>query len=126
MSWLFDRLTDLAVAERLEIVVDVEPLDDLDQLLNRAAQLQSTLVRRGCPNPLDAWIREPREVRFIASGTGSARSGVLFADLEDHDLGVAIAAHAPGANIKVDSLSDLNPLLDALITMRSYVQRNPN
>lgn len=126
MSWLFNRLTDLAVAERLEIVVDVEPLEGLDHILNRAAQLRRTQVRRGRPNPLDAWIREPRQVRFIASGGGGARSGVLFADLEDHDLGVAIAAHAPGANLKVDSLSDLNPLLDALITMRSYAQRIPN
>lgn len=124
MSWLFDRLTDLAVADRLEIVVDTERLDQLDPMLHRAERLSATAVRRGCPNPLDAWIREPREVRFIASG--STRAGVLFADLGERDLGVAVAAHAPGATMKVENVADLNSLLDALITMRSYVQRIPN
>ena len=122
MSWLFDRLTGLASAESLEIVIDADPLDALDPMLQRAERLQSTVVRRGCPKPLDAWIRQPREVRFIASA--SVRSGVLFADLGDEDLGVAVAAHAPGASIKVDHVTDLNPLLDALITMRSHVQRS--
>ena len=86
MSWLFERLTDLAAAERLEIVIDADPLDALDPLLQRAEQLQSTVVRRGCPRPLDAWIRQPKAVRFIASS--SVQSRVLFADLGDQDLGV--------------------------------------
>jgi len=124
MSWLFDRLTDLAVADRLEIVVDAEPIDLLAPMLQRAERLRSTAVRRGCPTPLDAWIREPKQVRFIASG--SARAGVLFADLGEHDLGVAVAAHSPGATMQVDNVTDLNSLLDTLITMRSYVQRIPN
>ena len=121
MSWLLNRLTDLAVAERLEIVVDAEPLDELDPMLQRAEHLQATDVRRGCPTPLDAWVREPHAVRFIASG--SVRASVLFADLGDRDRAVAVAAHAPGASMRVDGLSDVNRLLDTLITRRSYVQR---
>ncbi len=121
MSWLFNRLTDLAASERLEIVVDADPLDELDPMLRRAERLRATDVRRGCPTPLDAWIREPRAARFIASG--SVRASVLFADLGDHDLAVAVAAHAPGASLRVDGLSDVNRLLDTLITMRSHVQR---
>ena len=93
-------------------------------MVHRAEQLPATSVRRGCPTPLDAWIRGPHEVRFIASG--SVRAGVLFADLGEGDLGVSVAAHAPGAALKVDNLDDLSSLLDALITMRSYVQRVPN
>lgn len=121
MSWLLNRLTDLAVAERLEILVDAEPLDEVDPMLQRAVHLRATDVRRGCPTPLDAWVREPHAVRFIASG--SVRASVLFADLGDRDLAVAVAAHAPGASMRVDGLSDVSRLLDTLITMRSYVQR---
>jgi hypothetical protein len=117
-SWLFDRLADLAAAERLAIHVDAAFADDLLHVLHRAAILPSTVVRFGPPASGD---RDHDEARFVASdNTGSAGS---FADLSDRDFGVSVGAHAPGASLKVDDIADVGSLLDALVTLRAHAQR---
>ena len=131
MSWLFDRLTDLAVADRLRIVVDTaervdrDPVHDpeLDVLLRRAELLPGTTVVRGAPPLRSVAVDDRREAVFVACGTERAPS--LFAGLGERDLTVAVGAHAPGASVKVDALEDLASLLDALVTLRSYVHRIP-
>lgn len=135
MSWLFDRLTDLAVADHLTIVIDAsfDPSDDLaakinlateDQLepiLCRARQLEGTSVWHGSRPPQLASVAESRGSRFVASGTADGQA--LFATLGDHDLGVSVGDAALGASVQVNAAADLASLLDALLTLRSCAQR---
>lgn len=126
MSWLFDRLTELAVADHLAIIVDTETADDLEPVLNRAAALTDTKVLRGNPQRRSSGCHDRPafpvgESRLVASGGGSARP--FFADLGAHDLGVSIAVHAPNAALRVERTADLRTLLESLVTLRSYAQR---
>lgn len=129
MSWLFDRLTDLAVADHLTIVIDAPAecstdaaaQDELERMLFRARRLTGTSVWNGSRPPELATVAESGGARFVASGTPTGPA--LFASLGDHDLGVAVGGAAPGATVQVDAVADLASLLDALLTLRSYAQR---
>lgn len=127
MSWLFDRLTDLAVSEHLTIVVDPATVGEGDdrseitQLLRRAGHLMHTSVWEGVRKPELTTIAESRGARFVASG--DAGYSALFTTLGPHDLGVSVGGIAPGAALHVDTTPDLASILDALITLRSYAQR---
>lgn len=129
MSWLFDRLTDLAVADHLTIVIDSLPCsddnrstdDELELMLCRARQLPGTSVWNGKRPPVPVCVDESAGAHFVASGMPSGPS--LFATLGEHDLGVSVGAVALGANLKVNAVADLASLLDSLVTLRSYAQR---
>lgn len=123
MSWLFDRLTDLAVADHLTIVIDTPPNcvdDELGRMLRRAQSLAATSV---CAHPdaLTDGATSSVGATFVASGTLAGPA--LFRALGEHDLAVSIGGTAPGATMQVDAIADLSSLLDALITLRSYAQR---
>ncbi len=129
MSWLFDRLTDLAVADHLTIVIDAPPDrgDDLatrvelERMLHWARQLPATSVWNA-PRPPDlATVSQSRGSRFVASAT--AAGPALFASIGEHDLGVSVGGAALGAAVQVNAPSDLASLLDALLTLRAYAQR---
>lgn len=127
MSWLFDRLTDLAVSEHLTIVVDPTTVGEGDdrseitQLLRRAGHLMHTSVWEGVRKPELTSTVEAGGARFVASG--NAAYSALFTTLGPHDLGVSVGGVAPGAALQVDTTPDLASILDALITLRSYAQR---
>lgn len=124
MSWLFDRLTDLAVADHLTVVIDVpsDHHDELAQMLRRARTLASTSIHPA--SALHPGSQPPLRNAggtFVASASPSGRT--LFETLGEHDLGVAVGGAAPGATMQVDTVGDLCSLLDALVTLRSYAQR---
>jgi hypothetical protein len=127
MSWLFDRLTDLAVADHLTIVIDPDTgvgdpgRSEIDQMLQRARHLPDTMVWEGVRRPEAITAAEAGSVRFAASS--NAECSALFSTLGPHDLGVSVGGIACGAAVHVDSPLDLASLLDALITLRSYAQR---
>lgn len=122
MSWLFDRLTELAVSDHLDIILDPAPDDDLGSVLHRASLLPDTRVfADGASDVVGADHASSRRSRVVASWGGPASEH--FADLGPTDLGIAVAGFAPAATIKVDCLADLSSLLDSLVTLRSYAQR---
>jgi len=129
MSWLFDRLTDLAVADHLTIVIDIPPgftddpaeRDEFEQMLRRARLLYGTSVWSGPRPPALATAGESAGARFVASGTPAASA--LFATLDDHDLGVSVGGVASGAGVQVAAITNVTSLLDSLVTLRSYAQR---
>lgn len=120
MSWLFDRLTDLAVADRLEIVVDAQVRPALVDELQRASALPNTAVtyrvRVGSPPA------RTRPSRFVASGGGSAHDALT--GLGEADLGVALGSPTSSASLHIGRMADLVSLVDSLVTLRSYAQRS--
>ena len=124
MSWLFDRLTELAVSDRLEIILDAETSDDLSLVLHRASLLPDTRVFADGPSFDSPGLANAgtRGSWLVASAGGAASAH--FAELRETDLGIAVAGHAPAATITVDSVADLSSLLDSLVTLRSYAQRS--
>lgn len=122
MSWLFDRLTDLAVADHLTVVIDVPTDDELSVMLQRTRSLAATSVGPSTAVRQHDGAEVSRSVgTFVASASPSGRT--LFEALGEHDLGVAVGGAAPGASLQVDTVGDLCSLLDALVTLRSYAQR---
>ena len=107
MSWLFDRLTDLAVADHLTIVIDPgtgvgDPgRGEIDQMLQRARHLPDTMVWEGVRKPEAVGQAESNSVRFVASS--DAESSALFTTLGPHDLGVSVGGIACGAAVHARS-----------------------
>lgn len=128
MSWLFDRLTDLAVSDHLTIVIDAptaaieqEDAAELARMLRRAQSLAGTSVCTSLSQRPLGGAGHSSAATFLASA--SAAGPELFAALDAHDLGVSVGGAALGATMQVDAVTDLSSLLDALITLRSYAQR---
>ena len=113
MSWLFDRLSQLADADRLDVTVVCAPDPRIESLLEEAEMLPSTIVRRSALIEFD-----PDSIHLVAHDSDAA----VFERLRlDVDLGIAIGAHAPGAHVAVHDVDDLVTLLATLFTLRSYV-----
>lgn len=113
MSWLFDRLSQLADAETLEVTVTCAVDPRVEALLNEAETLPSTIVRRSA-----AAQATTNAARVVAADDDATIFEGLRSDL---DLGIAVGAHAPSAHVTVHDMDDLVSLLATLFTLRSYV-----
>lgn len=122
MSWLLDRLTGLAVADRLTIVIDAsaDPMRQLAPTLDRASTLEGTTVmakvkEAGPPPPTRG------ELRLVVAASDGTEG--WFSSLRTDDLGVSVGAAAPGADVRVDELRDAATVLDTLVTLRAHALR---
>ncbi|HAP76172.1 MAG TPA: hypothetical protein DCR14_08830 [Acidimicrobiaceae bacterium] len=122
MSWLLDRLTGLAVADRLTIVVDTaaDRSGEFGGILRRAATVEGTSVvsaaaRSAAQQPVRG------EVRLVVAS--SDRGEPWFRALRSDDLGVSVGAASPGADVRVDGLHDAATLIDTLVTLRTHAMR---
>lgn len=113
MSWLFDRLSQLADAAKLEVTVTCADDPRVEALLTEAATLPATVVRRAALEHPD-----PSAAHFVAADTDAS----VFEQLRpESDLGVAVGAFAPNCQVTVADMDDLVSLLATLFTLRSYV-----
>lgn len=142
MSWLFDRLSELAVADRIEIIVGA----DHPSLNDDGALTMSEVLERAASSPkLRVSILSPDEgmasvERLIAPNAGvdeqgssamrcviasdRADFGPLFGRVSRTGLGIAIGGVHPDASIKVDALPAATSIIDALITLRNVAHRS--
>lgn len=122
MSWLLDRLTGLAVADRLTILVDSSspPPVELDHTLRRASGLSGTTVVSTRPQNAGPQLGRGELCLVVAaSDTGAS----WFRALSPDDLGVSVGAASPGADVRVDELHDAATLIDTLVTLRAHAFR---
>lgn len=129
MSWLFDRLCELAVADRIEVIlaadVPTDPGDDdavdLAEVLLRAAQvpaLSVTILPVGERSPLPA-DDAGDEVRVVFA-TDRLGHGRDLARVARRGLAIAVGGVDPAASIRVDDVRGVTSILDALVTLRYF------